>query len=37
MVKASRPITYQYLTVQMIQSIGENRIINQTVFKTNEK
>ena len=37
MVKASRPMTYQYLTVQMIKSVGENGIINQTVFKTNEK
>ena len=37
MVKASRPMTYQYLTVQMIQSVGENGIINQTIFKTNEK
>ena len=37
MVKASRPMTYQYLTVQMVQSIGANGIINQTVFKTNEK
>ena len=33
MVKAPRPI----LTVQMIESIGENGIINQTTFKTNEK
>ena len=26
MVKASRPMTYQYLTVQLVKSIGENRI-----------
>ena len=37
MVKASRPMTYQFLTVQMVKSIGENGIINQTVFKTNER
>ena len=37
MVKASRPMTYQFLTVQMIESIGDNGIINQTIFKTNEK
>ena len=36
-VKASRPMTYQFLTVQMIQSIDENGIINQTLFKTKEK
>ena len=37
MIKASRPMTYQFLTVQMIESIGENGIINQTMFKTKEK
>ena len=37
MVKASRPMTYQFLTVQMVESIGENGIINQTIFKTKEK
>ena len=37
MVKASRPMTYKHLTVEMIKSIGENGIINQTLFKTNEK
>ena len=37
MVKASHPMTYQFLTMQMIESIGENGIINQTIFKTNEK
>ena len=37
MVKASRPVTYQFLTVQMIESIGENGIISQTIFKTKEK
>ena len=36
-VKASRPITYQFLTVQMVESISENGIINQTIFKTKEK
>lgn len=37
MVKASRPMTYQFLTVPMIKSVQENGIINQTIFKTNEK
>ena len=37
MVKASRPMTYQFLTVQMVESVGENGIINQTIFKTKEK
>ena len=37
MVKASRPMTYKHLTVEMINSIGENGIIHQTLFKTNEK
>ena len=30
-------MTYQFLTVQMVESIGENGIINQTIFKTKEK
>ena len=37
MVKASRLMTYQFLTVQMVESISENGIINQTIFKTNEE
>ena len=37
MVKASRRMTYQFLTVQMVESTGENGIINQTIFKTKEK
>ena len=37
MVKASRPMTYKYLTVEMINSISKNGIITQTLFKTNEK
>ena len=37
MVKASRPMTYQFLAVQMVESIGENGIINQTIFKTKEE
>ena len=36
-VKASHPMTCQFLTVQMVESIGENGIINQTIFKTKEK
>ena len=30
-------MTYKHLTVEMIKSIGENGIINQTLFKTNGK
>jgi len=37
LVKASRPMTYQYLTVQMLQNIDQNGIIDQTMFKTREK
>ena len=36
-VKASRPMTYTCLTVEMINSIQEDGIINQTLFKTNQK
>ena len=37
MVKASHPMIYQFLTVQMIESISKNGIINQTIFKPKEK
>ena len=37
MVKASRPMTYQYLTVTMIDSICAGGVIDQTIFKTMEK
>ena len=37
MVKASRPVTYKHVTLEMIKSIGENGIINETLFKTNGK
>ena len=37
MVKASRPMTYTYLTVAMINAIQEEGIINQNLFKTNQK
>jgi len=37
MVKATRPMTFIYLTVQMIESIDESGIIDQTLFKTQEK
>ena len=37
MVKASRPMTYQYLTVSMVRSIDQNGIIDQTMFKTRHK
>ena len=37
-VKASRPMTYQHLTVTMVQSIGgEKGTIDQTMFKTMEQ
>ena len=36
MVKATRPMTFQYLTVQMVKSIDCNGFIDQTIFKTNE-
>ena len=37
-VKASRPMTYQYLTVEMIESIkGHQGTIDQTMFKTMEQ
>ena len=36
MVKATRPMTYKHLTVEMINSVGENGIINHTLFKANE-
>ena len=35
-VKAARPMTYQYLTVDMISSIKEEGYVDQTLFKTNE-
>ena len=37
MMETSRPMTYKHLTVDMIKSIDENGIINQTLFKKNEK
>ena len=37
MVKASRPMTFQYLTVSMFQSIGGDGMIDQTTFKTQSK
>ena len=30
-------MTYQYLTVDMIKNIGKNGVIDQRVFKTQEK
>ena len=36
-VKASRSMTYQFLTVQMVELISENGIINQTIFKIKEE
>ena len=33
-VKASRPMTYQYLTLKMVEAINSEGIIDQTVFKT---
>ena len=37
MVKASRPMTYQYLTIKMIQNLRDGGIVDQTQFKTNYK
>jgi len=37
MVKASRPMTYQYLTIQMLRGIDEKGMIDQTTFKTQER
>ena len=38
MVKVSRPMTYHFLAVQMVENgIGENGITNPTIFKTKEK
>lgn len=37
MVKASRPMTYQFLTVDMINRIDSNGMIDQTMFKTKDK
>ena len=37
MVKASRPMTYQFLTVEMFENIGSNGFIDQTMFKTKER
>ena len=38
MVKVSRPMTYHFLAVQMVENgIGENGITNLTIFKTKEK
>ena len=38
LVKASRPMTYQYLTIDMIESLnGNGGVIDQTKFKTNYK
>ena len=36
-VKASRPMTYQYLTVGMVKAINADGLIDQTAFKTREK
>ena len=35
-VKASRPMTYQALTVDMIESVKGEGFIDQTLFKTNQ-
>ena len=35
-VKATRPMTFQNLTVEMVRSIGPDCFIDQTVFKTND-
>jgi len=37
MVKASRPMTFQYLTVEMFTNIDSNGFIDQTLFKTKDR
>ena len=37
LVKATRPMTFQYLTVTMFKSIDSDGVIDQTKFKTQEK
>ena len=37
LVKATRPMTFQYLTVEMVENIDKNGYIDQTIFKTKEK
>ena len=37
MVKAARPMSYQYLTVEMIKSVDSDGFVDQTTFKTKEK
>ena len=37
MVKAARPMSYQFLTVQMVNGIVKDGIIDQCHFKTHEK
>ena len=37
MVKPSRPMTFQHVTVSMIFDIGKDGMIDQTVFKTKEE
>ena len=37
MVKATRPMTFQYLTTEMVKNIDKNGMNDQTVFKTSEK
>ena len=37
MVKASRPMTYQFLTVEMFRNIDSNGFIDQTIFKTKDR
>jgi len=36
-IKATRPMTFQFLTIDMVENIDENGMIDQTVFKTQEK
>ena len=37
MIKATGPITFQFLTLEMVENIDQNGMIDQTVFKTQEK
>ena len=37
MVKATRPMSYQFLTIDMVESVKDGGFIDQTRFKTNTK
>ena len=37
MVKAARPMSYQYLTVEMVKNVDSDGFVDQSTFKTKEK